>query len=127
MVASVEPTTPSAAPADRSAMQSYRNDRLCRGFGHSALDSIQLNLPLSRPCCATEQRRGWVEERRSPIVHGRTPKCRLRRLEGPPCRLDRQIGSSAGSPPILAADVVGYSRLMGQDETGTLDRMRKLR
>jgi len=45
MVASVEPTTPSAAPADRSAMQSYRNDRLCRGFGHSALDSIQLNLP----------------------------------------------------------------------------------
>ena len=45
MVASVEPTTPSEAPADRSAMQSYRNDRLCRGFGHSALDIIQLNLP----------------------------------------------------------------------------------
>jgi len=47
MVASVEPTTPSAAPADRSAMQNYRNDRLCRGFGHSALDIIQLNLPLT--------------------------------------------------------------------------------
>jgi adenylate cyclase len=28
---------------------------------------------------------------------------------------------------ILAADVVGYSRLMGQDETGTLDALRKLR
>ncbi len=24
---------------------------------------------------------------------------------------------------ILAADVVGYSRLMGEDETGTLDRV----
>jgi type VI secretion system protein ImpH len=28
---------------------------------------------------------------------------------------------------ILAADVVGYSRLMGHDEEGTLDRLRKLR
>ncbi len=28
---------------------------------------------------------------------------------------------------ILAADVVGYSRLMGQDEAGTLEALRKLR
>ena len=28
---------------------------------------------------------------------------------------------------ILAADVVGYSRLMGEDETGTLERMKSLR
>ncbi len=28
---------------------------------------------------------------------------------------------------ILAADVVGYSRLMGEDETGTLDRVKSLR
>ncbi len=28
---------------------------------------------------------------------------------------------------ILAADVVGYSRLMGEDETGTLARLKSLR
>jgi hypothetical protein len=28
---------------------------------------------------------------------------------------------------ILAADVVGYSRLMGEDEAGTLDRLKSLR
>ena len=28
---------------------------------------------------------------------------------------------------ILAADVVGYSRLMGLDETGTLSRLKALR
>ena len=28
---------------------------------------------------------------------------------------------------ILAADVVGYSRLMGDDETGTLARLKALR
>src|SRR5262245_61799314 len=28
---------------------------------------------------------------------------------------------------ILAADVVGYSRLMGRDESGTLTRLRKIR
>ena len=28
---------------------------------------------------------------------------------------------------ILAADVVGYSRLLGADETGTLDRLRAMR
>jgi len=28
---------------------------------------------------------------------------------------------------ILAADVVGYSRLMGRDESGTLARLRELR
>jgi class 3 adenylate cyclase len=28
---------------------------------------------------------------------------------------------------ILAADVVGYSRLMGQDEAGTLERLKSLR
>ncbi len=28
---------------------------------------------------------------------------------------------------ILAADVAGYSRLMGEDETGTLDRLKSLR
>ena len=28
---------------------------------------------------------------------------------------------------ILAADVVGYSRLMGRDESGTLSRLRKNR
>jgi class 3 adenylate cyclase len=38
-----------------------------------------------------------------------------------------QSGSSAGSRPILAADVVGYSRLMERDEAGTLARLRTLR
>ena len=28
---------------------------------------------------------------------------------------------------ILAADVVGYSRLMGDDEVGTLERLKSLR
>jgi adenylate cyclase len=28
---------------------------------------------------------------------------------------------------VIAEDVVGYSRLMGQDEVGTLDRLKKLR
>ena len=28
---------------------------------------------------------------------------------------------------ILAADVVGFSRLMGEDETGTLERLKSLR
>ncbi len=28
---------------------------------------------------------------------------------------------------ILAADVVGYSRLMGEDEVGTLERLKSLR
>ena len=28
---------------------------------------------------------------------------------------------------ILAADIVGYSRLMGEDETGTLERLKSLR
>ncbi|MBT5192695.1 MAG: hypothetical protein HOM07_10125, partial [Rhodospirillaceae bacterium] len=28
---------------------------------------------------------------------------------------------------ILAADVVGYSRLMGEDQAGTLDALRQLR
>ncbi len=28
---------------------------------------------------------------------------------------------------ILAADVVGYSRLMGEDETGTLSALKELR
>ncbi len=28
---------------------------------------------------------------------------------------------------ILAADVVGYSRLMGEDELGTLERLKSLR
>ncbi len=28
---------------------------------------------------------------------------------------------------ILAADVVGYSRLMGEDEAGTLERLKSLR
>ena len=28
---------------------------------------------------------------------------------------------------ILAADVVGYSRLMGEDEVGTLDRLKSCR
>jgi adenylate cyclase len=28
---------------------------------------------------------------------------------------------------ILAADVVGYSRLMGEDEAGTLERLKVLR
>ena len=47
-IARVQSRSLSAAPADRSVMQSYRNNRRCRGFGHSALDSIQLNLPRNR-------------------------------------------------------------------------------
>jgi class 3 adenylate cyclase len=35
--------------------------------------------------------------------------------------LDRRLAA------ILAADVVGYARLMGEDETGTLERLKSLR
>src|SRR3954470_16057053 len=39
----------------------------------------------------------------------------------PPNRVQRRLAA------ILAADVVGYSTLMGEDEEGTLDRIRHLR
>ena len=38
-----------------------------------------------------------------------------------PRRAERRLAA------ILAADVVGYSRLIGQDEAGTLGRLRELR
>jgi adenylate cyclase len=38
-----------------------------------------------------------------------------------PERVERRLAA------ILAADIVGYSRLMGQDETGTLARLKALR
>jgi adenylate cyclase len=40
---------------------------------------------------------------------------------GTPIRVQRRLAA------ILAADVVGYSRLMGQDEAGTLARIKRLR
>jgi len=40
---------------------------------------------------------------------------------GSPDRVERRLAA------ILAADVAGYSRLMGRDEAGTLARMRDLR
>ena len=40
---------------------------------------------------------------------------------GSPDRVERRLAA------ILAADVAGYSRLMGQDEAGTLARLRALR
>jgi adenylate cyclase len=45
----------------------------------------------------------------------------LRREEVPVAREQRRLAA------ILAADVVGYSRLMGRDETGTLARLREHR
>ncbi len=36
-------------------------------------------------------------------------------------------GSERRLAAILAADVVGYSRLMGEDETGTLAQLKTLR
>ena len=40
---------------------------------------------------------------------------------GGPARVDRRLAA------ILAADVAGYSRLMGADEEGTLERLQVLR
>src|SRR5262245_31848168 len=40
---------------------------------------------------------------------------------GSPHRVERRLAA------ILAADIAGYSRLMGQDEAGTLARVRALR
>jgi adenylate cyclase len=42
-------------------------------------------------------------------------------LTGSPYRVDRRLAA------ILAADVAGYSRLMGADEEGTLERLKALR
>ena len=38
-----------------------------------------------------------------------------------PARVERRLAA------ILAADVAGYSRLMGADEEGTLERLKALR
>ena len=59
---------------------------------------------------------GFGHELRQPFS-GRTalsPQARLRR-------------SNAGLLPILAADIVGYSRLMGVDEVGTLTALKSHR
>src|SRR5215470_9562594 len=40
---------------------------------------------------------------------------------GSPVRVERRLAA------ILSADIAGYSRLMGQDEAGTLARVRALR
>src|SRR5262245_63487388 len=45
----------------------------------------------------------------------------LRREEVPVAREQRRLAA------VVAADVVGYSRLMGRDETGTLARLREHR
>src|SRR6202011_4849246 len=44
-----------------------------------------------------------------------------------PLRLSWAMSSPRGSAAILAADVAGYSRLMGADEEGTLERLKALR
>jgi adenylate cyclase len=51
---------------------------------------------------------------------------------GESCRRQRHVGPSQSDPwrkwgPILAADVVGYSRLMEQDEAGTMALLRARR
>jgi class 3 adenylate cyclase len=43
------------------------------------------------------------------------------RILGPAARPERRLAA------ILAADVTGYSRLMGTDERGTLERLKALR
>ena len=45
----------------------------------------------------------------------------------PPERSWRKSASKGGFAAILSADVVGYSRLIGIDETGTLSRLNALR
>src|SRR5262249_20725661 len=68
-----------------------------------------------------------VEMRCSPVVRSAAPQYRITPTRGSvmrggsPDRVERRLAA------ILAADVAGYSRLMGQDEAGTLARMRKLR
>src|SRR5215472_10320456 len=54
---------------------------------------------------------------------GRTdPVCR-----SPPRRFPRRMTTLRRLAAILAADVAGYSRLIGADEEGTLDRLRSIR
>src|SRR5207248_9141070 len=44
-----------------------------------------------------------------------------------PRRFPRRMSASRRLAAILAADVVGYSRLIGADEEGTLERLRSIR
>src|SRR5215469_6039984 len=54
---------------------------------------------------------------------GRTdPVCR-----SPPRRFPRRMTTLRRLAAILAADVAGYSRIIGADEEGTLDRLRSIR
>jgi molybdate transport repressor ModE-like protein len=45
----------------------------------------------------------------------------------PPSRLSRRMTAIRRLAAILAADVAGYSRLIGADEEGTLERLKALR
>src|SRR5215469_2972699 len=59
-------------------------------------------------------------------VPGTGGGCRMgRRL--PQSRIARAMTATRRLAAILAADVVGYSRLIGTDESGTLERLRALR
>ena len=74
---------------------------------------------------------------------GSRPQSGHRRCDRHPCPTSHKVASDRGFPEesnllaeerlqlrlaaILAADVVGYSRLMGIDEIGTLKRLKTLR
>src|ERR1700731_873946 len=59
-------------------------------------------------------------------ILARRDLCRIRALDKP----SKQVGAMASTrrlAAILAADVAGYSRLMGADEEGTLERLKAIR
>jgi TolB-like protein/class 3 adenylate cyclase len=70
---------------------------------------------------------GFQQSERDPTspgaILGRRELCCIRALDKP----SKQVGAMASTrrlAAILAADVAGYSRLMGQDEEGTHDRLK---
>src|SRR5439155_25980424 len=91
---------------------------------------------LSRPkrrrqdCGATAARAATRHHRRhrDPFRPLRKPgKCSCAGKRVAPGRVTRRMTATRRLAAILAADVAGYSRLMGADEGGTLERLKALR
>src|SRR3989440_4368318 len=87
-------------------------DTLIEGFSHFV---TSMTAPIAS---------GWSESPGGPCTHWKAPPCHG-------AHPSRTVGASNGhhdrNPPsrsILAADVVGYSRLMGADEEGTHERFK---
>src|SRR5713226_9620688 len=71
---------------------------------------------------------GGMQPYRVPLGPLRRPeKYSCARKRAAPGRVTRRMTATRRLAAILAADVAGYSRLMGADEEGTLERLKALR